>query len=82
MESLGYLNKSFTMRNTRCVPFNAPYAWTGMHRLSITILFLLMIPITTNHSLTQPRGELLLGLPTLLGTHHVNAEGNTSAKQP
>ena len=70
------------MRNTRGLPFNAPYACTGMHRFSITILFLLILSITTNHSMTQPRGELLLGLPTLLGTHHVNAEGNTSAKQP
>ena len=31
--------------------------------------------------MTQPGGELLLGLPTLLTTHHVGAEENTSAKQ-
>ena len=74
MESLGNLNKSFTVRNTRGLPFNAPYACTGMHR----------VPITPKQyqSVTQPRGELLLGLPTLLTTHHVNAEGNPSAKLP
>ena len=70
------------MRNTRGLPFNAPCACTGMHRFSITILLLLILTITTNHSLTQPRGELLLGLPTLLTTNHVRAEGNTSAKEP
>ena len=73
---------SFSVRNTSGLPFNAPYACTGMHRFSITILLPLISPITRNHTLTQPRGELLLGLTTLLTTHHVNAEGNTSAKQP
>ena len=82
MESLGSLDKSFIVRNTRGLPFHAPYACTGMHRFSITILLLLILTIARNHSLTQPRGELLLGLPTLLTGHHVNAEGNTSAKQP
>ena len=82
VESLGNLNKSFTVRNTRGLPFNPPYACTGMHRFSIATFFSLFIPNTTNDSLTQPRGELLLGLPTLLTTHHVNAGGNTSAKQP
>ena len=82
VDSLGNLNKSSTVRNTRGLPFNAPYACTGMHRFSITILFFLILPITTNDSLTQPRGELLLGLPTLLTTHHVNAESNRSAELP
>ena len=82
MESLGNRNKNFTVRNTRGLTFNAPYACTGMHRFSIATFFPPILPNTTNHSLTQPRGNLLLGLPTLLTTHHVNAEGNTSAKQP
>ena len=34
VESLGSLNKSCTVRNTRGLPFNAPYACTGMHKLS------------------------------------------------
>ena len=79
---LGNLNTSFIVRTSRGLPFNAPYACTDMHRLSITVLLLLILSITTNHSLTQPRGELLLALPTLLTTHHVNAEGNKSAKEP
>ena len=82
MESLGNLSKNFTVRNTRGLPFNAPYACVGMHRFSHSTLFLLILPNTTNYSVTQPGGELLLGLPTLLTTHHVNAEEDTSAKQP
>ena len=70
------------MRNTRGLPFNAPYACTGMHRFFNSTFSHLIQPTTTNHSVTEPGGELLLGLPTLLTTHHVNAEGNTSAKQP
>ena len=35
-----------------------------------------------HHSVTEPGGELLLGLPTLLTTHHVDAEDDSSAKQP
>ena len=53
-----------------------------MHWFSNSSFFLLIEPITTNHSVTQPGGELLLDLPTLLTTHHVNAEEDTSAKQP
>ena len=33
------------------------------------------------HGDASPGGKLLLGLPTLLTTHHVNAEEDTSAKQ-
>ena len=82
MEPLGNLNKSLTVRNMLGLPFNAPYACTGMHRFYHSTCFLLILPSITNHSMTQPGGELLLGLPTLLTTHHVNAEENTSAKQP
>ena len=82
VESLGNLNKSCTVRNTRGLPFNASYACTRMHRFSHSTFFLLILPNTTNHSVTQPGGELFLGLPTLLTTHHVNAEEDTSAKQP
>ena len=82
VESLGNLNESCTVRNTRGLPFNASYACTGMHRFSHATFFLLILPNTTNHSMTQPEGELLLGLPTLLTTHHVNAEKDTNAKQP
>ena len=82
MESLGNLNKSCAVRNTRGLPFNASYACTGMHRFSHSTFLLLILPNTTNHSVTQPRVELLLGLPTLLTRHHVNAEEDTSAKQP
>ena len=82
MERLGNLNKIFTVRNTRGLPFNAPYACTGMHRFYHSTCFLLILPNITNHSVNQPGGELLLGLPTLLTAHHVNAEENTRAKQP
>ena len=70
------------MRILRGLPFNASYACTGMHWVSNSSDCLLIWPITTNHSVTQPGGELLLGLPTLLTTHHVNAEEDRSAKQP
>ena len=82
MELLGSLNKSFTVRNTRGLPFDAPYACTGMHNFSHSSFSYLILPNITNQSVTQPGGELLLGLPTLLTTHHVNAEEDTSAKQP
>ena len=70
------------MRTSRGLPFNASYACTSMHWFFNSPLLLLNKPNITNHSVTQPGGELLLGLPTLLTTHHVNAEENTSAKQP
>ena len=82
MESLGSLVKSFTVRNTCGLPFNVPYACTGMHRFSHSTCFHLILPNITNHSVSQPEAELLLGLPTLVITHHVNAEDDTSAKQP
>ena len=68
------------MRILCCLPFNASYACTGMQWSSNSSY--LILPNITNHSVTQPGGELLLGLPTLLTTHHVNAEENTSPKQP
>ena len=70
------------MRNTRGLPFNAPYACTGMHRFYHSISSLLLLTTTTKLSVTQPGGEPLLGLSTLLTLHHVNAEDDTSAKQP
>ena len=70
------------MRISRGLPFNASYACTGMHWVWNSSYCLLIEPITTNHSVTQPGGELFLGLPTLLTTHHVKAEEHTSAKQP
>ena len=70
------------MRNTRGLPFDAPYACTGMHNFSIPSCSYLILLNLTNQSVTQPGGELLLGLPTLLTTHRMNAEENTSAKQP
>ena len=82
MEPLGSLKKSFTVRNTRGLPFDAPYTCTGMHNFSQSSLSYLILPNITNQSVTQPGVELLLGLPTLLATHHVNAEEDTSAKQP
>ena len=82
MESLGKLNKSCTVRNSCGLPFNASYACTGMHRFTSSTYSHQIEPTTTNHSVTQLGGELLLGLPTLLTTHHVNAEEDTSAKQP
>ena len=36
----------------------------------------------TNQEETQPRGELLLGLLTLLTTYHVYAEGLRAQEQP
>ena len=70
------------MRNTHGLPFDAPYACTGMHNFSISSCSYLILLNITNQSMTQPGGELLLALPTLLTTHRVNAEENTSAKQP
>ena len=82
MQSLGNPNKSFTVRNTCALPFNVPCACRGMRRFSHSTCFHLIIPNITNHSMIQPGGELLLGLPTLRTTHHVNAEDDTSAKKP
>ena len=70
------------MRNTRGLPFHAPYACTDMHTVCNSSLSCLILPSITNHSVTQPGGEVLLGLPTLLTTHDVNAEEDTGAKQP
>ena len=81
VESLGNLNKSCTVHNTLGLPFNAPYACTGMHRFYHSIFSLLILTTKTKLSVTQPGGELLLGLPTLVTTHYVNAKGYTSAKQ-
>ena len=70
------------MRITRGLPFNASYACSGMHWASnFSFSYLILLNIT-NQSVTEPEGELLLGLPTLLTTHHVNAEEYTSSKQP
>ena len=70
------------MRTTRGLPFNASYACTDMQRVpNFSFSYLILLNIT-NQSVTLPGGELLLGLPTLLTTHHVNAEEYTSAKQP
>ena len=53
-----------------------------MHRVpNFSFSYLILLNIT-NESVTLPAGELLLGLPTLLTTHRVNAEDCTSAKQP
>ena len=82
MEPLGNLNKSFTVRNTRGLPFDAPYACTGMHNFSISSCSCLILLNITNQSVTQPEGELVLGLPTLLTTYSLNASKNPSAKQP
>ena len=68
------------MRISHGLPFNASYACTGMHWSSNSSY--LILPNITNHSVTQPGAEPLLGLPTLLTTYHVNVEENTSAKQP
>ena len=70
------------MRISRGLPFNASYACTGVHWFINSSFVFLIQCITTNHSVTQRGGELLLGLPTLLTTHQVNAEEVTSAKQP
>ena len=39
VEPLGNLNKGCTVRNTRGLPFHAPYACTGMHKFSNLTLF-------------------------------------------
>ena len=82
MEPLGNLNKSCTVRTSRGLPFNASYACTDGHRVPNFSYSCLILHKLTNKSVTQPGGELLLGLPTLLTTHRMNAEENTSAKQP
>ena len=70
------------MRTSCGLPFNASYACTNMHRVPNFSFSCLILHNLTNQSVTQPGGELLLGLPTLLTTHRMNAEENTSAKQP
>ena len=70
------------MRTPRGLPFNASYACTNMHRVPNCSFYCLILQNLTNQSVTQPGGELLLVLPTLLTTHQVNAENSTSAKQP
>ena len=82
MEPLGDLNKSYTVRTLLGLPFDASYACKNMHRVPNFSFSCLILHNLTNQSVTQPGGELLLGLPTLLTTHHVNAEEHTSAKQP
>ena len=82
MEPLGNLNKRYTVRTLRGLPFNASHACTYMHRVPNFSFTCLILHNLTNQSVTQPGGELLLGLPTLLTTHHVNAGKKTSAKQP
>ena len=70
------------MRALRGLPFNASYACTDMHRVPNFSYSYLILPKRANQTVTLPGGELLLGLPTLLTTHRMNAEENTSAKQP
>ena len=70
------------MRILRGLPFSASYACTGMHWVSDSPFSYLILLNITNQSVTQPEGELLLGLPTLFTMHHVNAKEYTSAKQP
>ena len=82
VEPLGNLNKSCTKRTSRGLLFNASYACTDMHRVPNFSFSYPMLLNITNQSMTLPGGELLLGLPTLLTTHSVNAEEYTSAKQP
>ena len=82
MEPLGNLNKSYNVRTSRGLPFNASYACTNMHRVPNFSFSCLILQNLINQSVTQPGGELLLGSPTLLTSHHVNAEKNKSAKQP
>ena len=70
------------MRTSRGLAFNASYACTDMHRIPNFSCSYLMLHNITNQSVTQQGGDLPLGLPTLLTTHCMNAEENTSAKQP
>ena len=42
MEPLGNLSKGGTVRNTRGLPFNAPFACTGLHRFTNLTLFQLI----------------------------------------
>ena len=62
MEPLGNLNKSYTVRTPRGLPFNASYACTNMHRVPNFSFYYLILHNLTNQSVTQPGGELLLGL--------------------
>ena len=70
------------MRNTRGLPLDASYECTGMHNFCISSCSYLILHNITNERVTEPGGELLLGLPTLPTTHRMNAEENTSGKQP
>ena len=82
MEPLGSLNKSCTVRTSRGLPINASYACADMHRVPNFSFSYLIILNITNQSVTLPGGELPPGLPTLLTTHRMTAEENTTAKQP
>ena len=71
-----------TVRITRGLPFNASFAGTGMHWVSNSSSSYPILHNMTKQSVAQTGGELVLDLPTLLTTHHVNAEDYTSVKQP
>ena len=77
MEPLGNLNRCFTVRNMPGVPFDAPYACTGMHEsgnplfINILLLSIHTILVTNlNHELNQ--GVAPLGLTHL--TYHWRAK--------
>ena len=40
-----------------------------------------ILPFNKHHEQTQPGGGLLLGLPTLLTMHYMNAEGQRAHEQ-
>ena len=65
MEPLGNLNKGCTVRNSRGLPFNAPYACTGMHEFSNLLLLPSFFPTIHTTISNSTRGWPLLGLLSL-----------------
>ena len=66
MEPLGNLSKGYTVRNTRGLPFNAPYACTGMDEFA-TLRFLSFFSYRAiPQSRTPPGGGPSLAYPPYL----------------
>ena len=74
MEPLGNLNKGFTVRTTRGLPFNVPCEYTSMHKDS-NRLFLPSLFHNPYQEHELSRRWPLLGLPTLPTAGERSKEG-------
>ena len=90
VEPLGSLNKYYTARTSCGLPFNAPYARTGMHEVGdlpfLTILSQSIHTPLCSQSLTQPGGGRSWAyspstLPNAREREEMREETETQAKQ-